>query len=104
VRTVNDHSNPVHLANNFAPEISQSAIFFMTPASGKIISVIGKQHLPYTEPIIEINHPGITVKRIHALNVKSYGESAFASGTPDVIDGLDLDHLLTVGPNPMTIS
>ncbi len=101
VGDVHEHAEAVHLVDHGTAEIGQADVLVVAAAAGEIVAVVGEQHLPDAEPVIELHHLDPTVECVHALDVESHGHFAVRLGPFDLDDGPDQDEIVRVREDPV---
>src|SRR5262249_29693978 len=59
-------------------------ILVMAAAGEPVGAVVGEQHLPHAQPVIQCDHLDVAVERVGALEIEGDGELAVALGPRDV--------------------
>ena len=71
----------------------------MAAAAGKVVAIIGEQHLAHAEPVVEIDHADIAVEGVHAFDVEGDCKLTLLAGPGDVLDRFNLDQRVRFRPS-----
>src|SRR5215813_5673282 len=74
VRAVNDHADPVHLADEADPELTEAAIgALMASIADMVLLVVGEQRVPHAEPVEKVDKLDASLERGRVLEMETDG-------------------------------
>ena len=99
MRTVDDHAEPVHLADHGPAERCQADVLVVAATSGKIVPVVGDEHLANAQMMVHLDHVQRSVEGIHPFKIKTHREIARLPCRTDSVDRGD-ELIAVAGENP----
>jgi hypothetical protein len=100
MRAAGDHADSPHLGHHLAPEGAQAAAV-EAAAADRIGPVVGQQHPPDAEVVVQFDHAELISEADRTLEIEADAEAAGLFGAVDVGHGLDLEELVRVAPYPV---
>ena len=87
MRAIDHHADAVHFGHHGAAEVGQANVGVVAAAAGKVVAIVGEQHLAHAQIVVEADKIEGAVERVHAFDVETDGEPTRGLGGIDVGDG-----------------